>query len=102
MDRKLQMEVNTLKKIGLPDDLALLCAGVKTGNEDVVNMVINDFADEQDALKQSLEHFRPFANLAIEPASIKKIEEDVFMEVNPITGDVKPYHGEKVEETKSP
>lgn len=91
MDRKTQMEVKNLQKIGLPEDLAMLCAGVKTGNEEIVNMVLSELSDEQEGLKGSIAHFTQFAPLAIESGEIKKIDETEFVEVNQITGEKKIY-----------
>lgn len=97
MDRKTQMEMKNLQKIGLTEDLAMLCAGVKTGNNDVVDMVITELNDEQQGLKEALEFFKPYASLAItseaseESKQIKKVDESVFVEVNPITNEKKEY-----------
>lgn len=94
MDKKIQAEVKTLMKIGLPEDLALLSAGAKYGNEDVVNSVLNDLCDEQELIIQAMSGFKPMCPLALEyvPAEIIKHDQTkvLFVEMNPITNEIKP------------
>jgi hypothetical protein len=104
MDTRLKNEVKNLQKIGLSEDLALLSAGLKLGNEDVVNSVLNEMYDEQEELKEVLGRFKPFANLPLEdvPASPIKAEnvESIFVVVDPITNKVAPFLVKQEEEIK--
>lgn len=94
MDRRLENEVKNLMKIGLPEDLAILCAGIKTGNEDAVNGVLNNLSDENEDLKEALSQFTVYAPLPIQnhngellkPTDLTKL----FVEVNEITNETKP------------
>ena len=100
MDTRLKNEVKNLQKIGLSEDLALLSAGLKLGNEDVVNSVLNELYDEQEELKEVLSRFKPFANLSLEdaPASLIKAEnvESIFVVVDPISNMVSPFKGDEI------
>lgn len=107
MDTRLKNEVKNLQKIGLSEDLALLSAGIKLGNEDVVNSVLNEMYDEQEELKEVLSIFKPFANLALEdmpssaPSPIKSDNvESIFVVVDPITNKVAPFLVKQEEEIK--
>lgn len=94
MDKKLQSEVKNLMKIGLPEDLAVLCGGIKTGNEDAVNNVLCELSDEQTELKEMLANLKVFTPLAIEAPSGELIKPEdtanLFMEVDPITNTATP------------
>lgn len=94
MDRKLQSEVKSLMNIGLPEDLAILCGGIKTGNEDAVNNVLEELNDEQTELKEILANLKVFIPPAVnEPTGELIKPEDtanLFMEVDPITNTATP------------
>ena len=94
MDKKLQSEVKNLMKIGLPEDLAVLCGGIKTGNEDAVNNVLCELSDEQTELKEMLANLKVFVPPAIEVPTGELIKpedtENLFMEVDPITNIATP------------
>lgn len=94
MDKKLQSEVKNLMKIGLPEDLAMLCGGIKTGNEDAVNNVLCELNDEQTELKEMLANLKVFVPPAIEAPTGELIKpedtENLFMEVDPITNTATP------------
>lgn len=94
MDKKLQSEVKNLMKIGLPEDLAVLCGGIKTGNEDAVNNVLCELSDEQTELKEMLANLKVFTPLAIEAPTGELIKPEdtanLFMEVDPITNTATP------------
>jgi hypothetical protein len=96
MDSKTKNEIKNLMKIGLPEDLAMLAAGIKHGNEDVVNEVLYEKQDEQEELAEAIKHLKPFSPLALQddPTKIITPVENVFVEVNPITGEMKPYVSE--------
>jgi len=106
MDKKIQAEVKTLMKIGLPEDLALLSAGAKHGNEDVVNNVLNDLCDEQELLAKAMSEFKPMCPLALEyvPAEIIKPDPTkvLFIEMNPITNEMKPVEIPQQHEPETP
>lgn len=94
MDRKLQSEVKNLMNIGLPEDLAMLCGGIKTGNEDAVNNILCELNDEQTELMEMLANLKVFVPPAIEAPTGELIKpedtENLFMEVNPITNIATP------------
>jgi hypothetical protein len=96
MDSKTKNEIKNLMKIGLPEDLAMLAAGIKHGNEDVVNEVLYEKQDEQQELAEAIKLLTPFAPMALQddPAKIIIPAENVFVEVDPITGKTKPYVSE--------
>jgi len=94
MDKKLQSEVKNLMNIGLPEDLAILCGGIKTGNEDAVNNVLGELNDEQTELKEMLANLKVFIPPAIETPTAELIKPEdtanLFMEVDPITNTATP------------
>jgi hypothetical protein len=96
MDRKTKNEIKNLMKIGLPEDLAMLAAGIKHGNEDVVNEVLYEQQDEQQELAEAIKLLKPFAPMALQddPAKIITPVENVFVEVDQITGKTKPFVSE--------
>jgi len=87
-------EIKNLMKIGLSEDLAILSAGVKYGNEDAVNEVLYEKTSEQEELRDCLRFLKPFAPLALENESARCIvpesTENLFVEINPITQTSKP------------
>ena len=82
-------EIKNLMKIGLSEDLAILSAGVKYGNEDAVNEVLYEKTSEQEELRDCLRFLKPFVPLVLENESAKCIvpesTENLFVEINPIT-----------------
>lgn len=96
MDSKTKTEIKNLMKIGLPEDLAMLAAGIKHGNEEIVNEVLYEKQDEQQELAEAIKFLKPFSPLALQddPAKIIKPEENVFVEVDQITGKTKPFVSE--------
>lgn len=88
-------EIKNLMKIGLSEDLAILAAGVKCGNEDAVNEVLYEKNSEQEELRDAIKFLVPFAPLALadEPARciVPETVENLFAVVDPITNDVKPF-----------
>jgi len=89
----MEAEYNTLLKLGLPEDLALLSVGAKHGNEDVVNSVLNNLCDEQELLIEAMSGFKQMGLSALEyvPAEIIKPDptKSLFVEINPITNEMK-------------
>lgn len=90
----MEAEVKNLMKVGLPEDFARLSAGVKLGNEDVVNDVLYSLSDEQEMLKEAMAGFKQMGLSALEyvPAEIIKPDASkvIFFEINPITNNSKP------------
>jgi hypothetical protein len=89
MDRRMEAEVKNLMKVGLSEDFARLSAGVKFGNEDVVNDVLYSLSDEQEMLKEAMAGFKLMGLSALEitPAEIIKPDASkvIFFEINQIT-----------------
>lgn len=90
----MEAEVKNLMKVGLPEDFARLSAGVKLGNEDVVNDVLYSLSDEQEMLKEAMGEFKAMSMSALQyvPAEIIKPDTSkaIFFEINPITNQSKP------------
>lgn len=90
----MEAEVKNLMKIGLPEDFARLSAGVKLGNEDVVNDILYSLSDEQEMLKEGIAEFKAMSMSTLEyvPAEIIKPDptKSLFVEINPITNEMKP------------
>lgn len=88
-------EIKNLMKIGLSEDLAILTAGVKCGNEDAVNEVLYEKNSEQEELRDAIKFLVPFAPLALadEPARciVPETVENLFAVVDSITNEVKPF-----------
>lgn len=60
MQRKLEQELKTLEKIGIPNDVAHLIAYAKLGRTDLAEEMIEDLKEIQDDLSQVIKHMRPF------------------------------------------
>jgi len=90
----MEAEVKNLMKLGLPEDFARLSAGVKLGNEDIVNDVLYSLSDEQEMLKDGIADFKAMSMSALEyvPAEIIKPDASkvIFFEINQITNQSKP------------
>lgn len=90
----MEAEVKNLMKVGLSEDFARLSAGVKFGNEDVVNDVLYSLSDEQEMLKEAMAGFKPMGLSALEitPAEIIKPDASkvIFFEINQITNQSNP------------
>ena len=87
-------EIKNLMKIGLSEDLAILAAGVKYGNEDAVNEVLYEKNTEQEELRDALKYLKPFAPMALCDEAARCIvpesTENLFVEIDPITQIAKP------------
>lgn len=56
----MKTEVNNLIKIGIPEDLALICVCRKYGKDHLVEDILLEKKQEQELLKEELEKFVPF------------------------------------------
>ena len=105
MDRKLQTEVKNLMNIGLPEDLAMLCGGIKTGNEDAVNNVLEELNDEQTELKEMLANLKVYIPQPTDAPTGELIKpedtENLFMEIDPITNTATPVEIKPMEIVES-
>lgn len=94
MEYKLKNEVKALQKIGLPEELAILAAGIKLGCEDVVNSVLNELYDEQSELEKMVSMLQPFQNTLLEKVeqnSASQPSENIFKNINPITNEATSF-----------
>jgi len=79
MEKQIKNEIKSLMKAGIPEDLAILSAGLKYGNNDIVNSILDEKHDEQEELRQALQFFKPFA-----PMALQDDQEKIIVQENPI------------------
>jgi hypothetical protein len=59
-DFKFKQEVKNLMKIGLNEEYATLVVSAKYGNTEIANDILNSINEENEAIKEALQEFRPF------------------------------------------
>lgn len=57
---KMKQEIKNLIKMGISEDMATLIAATKYGNLDLASDVISSFVEENEAIKQEMESFKPY------------------------------------------
>ena len=57
MDRKIDQEIKSLVKMGIPDNLAYLIACNKFGRKEEVETIIEDIKEEQKEIQTEIENF---------------------------------------------
>lgn len=73
-DFKMKQEIKNLIKMGISEEMATLVAATKYGNLDLASEIVSGIADENEALKEALEEFRPYepmdtTGIIIEPTA---------------------------------
>jgi hypothetical protein len=59
-DFKMKQEIKNLIKMGFNEDMATLIVATKYGNLDLASDIVSSFAEENEAIKQELEKFKPY------------------------------------------
>ena len=59
-DFKMKQEIKNLIKMGISEEMATLVAATKYGNLDLASEIVSNIADENEALKEALEEFKPY------------------------------------------
>jgi hypothetical protein len=59
-DFKMKQEIKNLIKMGFNEDMATLIVATKYGNHELASDIVSSFAEENEAIKQELEKFKPF------------------------------------------
>ena len=59
-DYKFSQEVKNLMKIGLNEEYATLVVSAKYGNTEITNDILSSINDENEAIKEALQDFKPF------------------------------------------
>ena len=76
MDRKLEAELKVLKKMGLPDDIAMVVACAKFGKTDMLEYQLEEIKETQDELASVIKDLVPLEKTLQESTNIEiKVEE---------------------------
>lgn len=59
-DFKMKQEIKNLIKMGISEEMATLVAAAKYGNLDLASEIVGGITDENAALKEALEEFKPY------------------------------------------
>lgn len=59
-DFKMKQEIKNLIKMGFNEDMATLIVAAKYGNHELTSDIVSSFAEENEAIKQELEKFKPY------------------------------------------
>lgn len=59
-DFKMKQEIKNLIKMGISEEMATLVVATKYGNLDLASEIVSSIADENEALKEALEEFKPY------------------------------------------
>jgi hypothetical protein len=59
MDKKFNREVDSLVKLGLPENIAIITASVKLGKPEIAEIQIEEIKEEQNELKEMLSLMMP-------------------------------------------
>lgn len=59
-DFKMKQEIKNLIKMGINEEMATLVVATKYGNLELASEIVNSIADENEALKEALQDFKPY------------------------------------------
>lgn len=59
-DFKMKQEIKNLIKMGISEDMATLIAATKYGNLDLASDIVASFSEENQAIMQELQNFKPY------------------------------------------
>jgi hypothetical protein len=79
-DFKMKQEIKNLMKMGINEEMAILVAATKYGNLDLASEIVSGIADENEALKEALQDFRPFEPMDTTGSIITKKEDEHTIE----------------------
>ena len=73
-DFKMKQEIKNLIKMGINEEMATLVVATKYGNLELASEIVNSIADENEALKEALQDFKPYqpedtSGIIIEPTA---------------------------------
>jgi hypothetical protein len=73
-DFKMKQEIKNLIKMGINEEMATLVVATKYGNLELDSEIVNSIADENEALKEALQDFKPYqpedtSGIIIEPTA---------------------------------
>ena len=73
-DFKMKQEIKNLIKIGINEEMATLVVATKYGNLELASEIMSGIADENEALKEALQDFKPYqpedtSGIIIEPTA---------------------------------
>jgi hypothetical protein len=80
-DFKMKQEIKNLMKMGISEDMATLVVATKYGNLDLASEIVGGIADENEALKEALQDFRPFEPMDTTGCVITKKEDEHTIEL---------------------
>lgn len=59
-DFKMKQEIKNLVKMGINEEMATLVAAAKYGNIELASEIVSSISDENQALMEALEEFKPY------------------------------------------
>lgn len=73
-DFKMKQEIKNLIKMGINEEMATLVVATKYGNLELASEIMSGIADENEALKEALQDFKPYqpedtSGIIIEPTA---------------------------------
>lgn len=79
-DFKMKQEIKNLIKMGINEDMATLIAATKYGNLDLASEIVSGISEENQAIMESLEDFRPFEPMDTTGCIVTKKEDEHTLE----------------------
>lgn len=70
--KKLQNEIKTLVKMGVPEDMAIIIASANMGKPELANSYLEELHDEQKEIQEALAGFVKFGSLQLEDEKQKE------------------------------
>lgn len=80
-DFKMKQEIKNLVKMGINEEMATLVAAAKYGNIELASDIVSSIADENQALMESLEEFKPYQPEDTTGMIITKLEDEHTIEI---------------------
>ena len=80
-DFKMKQEIKNLVKMGINEEMATLVAAAKYGNIELASEIVSSIADENQALMESLEEFKPYQPEDTTGMIITKSEDENTIEI---------------------
>ena len=80
-DFKMKQEIKNLVKMGINEEMATLVAAAKYGNIELASEIVSSIADENQALMESLEEFKPYQPEDTTGSILTKSEDENTIEI---------------------